>query len=529
MRTAKESKPYEPSRFGGAQQLQLPAPTGGINTRDPLAAMPQTDAIVMDNWYPRTGFIEVRGGKVDWGTVAQNAWSCVAYAPFLGGLDIKIAATNSGIYNTTISGAATLGIACTDGYMSYLQYGDGSNNWLLCCNGVDDTKYFNGAIWYNAGAPGAPSLTGVSSTLLWLPTNNKGRIFFAQKYTLKLWYLPAGVAGGALTAFDLAGVATKGGSILNMFSWTVDGGAGPDDRLVIITTKGEMIVYQGTNPGTASTWSLVGTYTIPTPVGYRCSLQVGSEVLILTVSGLYTMTSLINGSGYDSSNSITTKIKDLFSDVIATLNPALYNSCSMVSYPAEDALFVFVPFSTTHKVLVFNTIAKAWCTFSNFNANCAMSTKEGIYLFDGNKVYIGWNDFTDDGIQITATLKQAYGDYGLPGQIKRIAGTRSIFLGDQYFRPKLGYNVDFFDIDYAADAPPTPPAAIVYDSGVLYDSGAMYDTGAASNSELSTIDKWYNITHKPGTYMSLCLTVNSKSNRIKYITSIISLESGTWL
>ena len=43
----------------------FPAPVGGWNARDALAEMKPTDAIYLDNWFPRTSYVEIRGGSSD--------------------------------------------------------------------------------------------------------------------------------------------------------------------------------------------------------------------------------------------------------------------------------------------------------------------------------------------------------------------------------------------------------------------------------------------------------------------------------
>src|SRR6185436_9262950 len=101
----------------------------------------------------------------------------------------------------------------------------------------------------------------------------KGRLFFIPKASLSFWYLPAGAAGGALAEFDLSGEAVKGGYLMAMATWTRDGGSGVDDFAVFITSEGEAIVYQGTNPNSSTTWAKVGSYTIGKPLGRRCMMQ----------------------------------------------------------------------------------------------------------------------------------------------------------------------------------------------------------------------------------------------------------------
>ena len=50
------------NRGGRSHNYTLPAPTGGLNVRDGLDTMSETDAIVMDNYYPSETKVCLRGG-----------------------------------------------------------------------------------------------------------------------------------------------------------------------------------------------------------------------------------------------------------------------------------------------------------------------------------------------------------------------------------------------------------------------------------------------------------------------------------
>src|SRR5579871_163246 len=52
-----------------AQTAIVPAPTAGWNAIDPVALMEPKYANILDNWVPRTGYVEVRPGYSAW---AQN-------------------------------------------------------------------------------------------------------------------------------------------------------------------------------------------------------------------------------------------------------------------------------------------------------------------------------------------------------------------------------------------------------------------------------------------------------------------------
>ena len=49
-------------RGAAAMTVTVPAPVGGLNTRDSLNLMPATDAVRLDNWNPGISALSVREG-----------------------------------------------------------------------------------------------------------------------------------------------------------------------------------------------------------------------------------------------------------------------------------------------------------------------------------------------------------------------------------------------------------------------------------------------------------------------------------
>ena len=46
----------------------LASPVGGLNALNALAEMPETDAVTLDNWFPRTSDVVTRNGYTQWAT-----------------------------------------------------------------------------------------------------------------------------------------------------------------------------------------------------------------------------------------------------------------------------------------------------------------------------------------------------------------------------------------------------------------------------------------------------------------------------
>jgi hypothetical protein len=78
---------------------------------------------------------------------------------------------------------------------------------------------------------------------------------------------------------------SKGGFLMAMATWTVDGGQGPDDLAAFITSKGQVILYKGTDPTNANAWAMVGVFDLPPPIGRRCFMRFGADVILITSQG----------------------------------------------------------------------------------------------------------------------------------------------------------------------------------------------------------------------------------------------------
>ena len=46
----------------------IPSPTGGWDTRPAVSAMPPTNAVLLDNWFPETEKVTLRGGSEAYAT-----------------------------------------------------------------------------------------------------------------------------------------------------------------------------------------------------------------------------------------------------------------------------------------------------------------------------------------------------------------------------------------------------------------------------------------------------------------------------
>ena len=86
------------------------------------------------------------------------------------------------------------------------------------------------------------------------------RLWFADSANLAVYYLPLQQKTGEVKVLPLNAMFKRGGSIRAMYTWTIDGGMGLDDQLVIFSTNGECVIYGGIDPDADGDFQLVGIF-----------------------------------------------------------------------------------------------------------------------------------------------------------------------------------------------------------------------------------------------------------------------------
>jgi hypothetical protein len=270
----------------------------------------------------------------------------------------------------------------------------------------------------------------------------KNRLYFTEKNTLKVWYLPVNALGGAASQLDFGGIARNGGYLQGMATWTIDAGQGVDDYAVFVTNMGEVIVYNGTDPSNADTWALKGVWQLGYIFNRRCFYKWAGDVLLLTQDGLVPLASALQSSRLDPRVNITDKIfyaisqaADLYSNEFGW---------QVIYYAKPNMLIINVPDTNGTQQYVMHTISKAWCNFTGINTTCFELHNDDIYF--GGTGFVGkfFDTNADNGAQISATCQQAYSYFENPGQQKRFTMVRPTFLVD-VGTPGIyaGINTDF--------------------------------------------------------------------------------------
>lgn len=466
-----------------ATSVSLPAPVGGWNARDSLADMAEDDAVTLTNLFPGTTSVLVRNGFTKHSTgYGAQVETLLQYS---GGATNELFAISGGsVYDATAGGA--IGAAelsgLTNSRWQYVNLATSAGTFIEMCNGADGVYTYNGTSWVDQSA----SITGVTASNLININLHKNRVWFIEEDSLRAWYLPTQSISGAAAALDLRAFCQRGGYLMAMGTWTIDAGYGVDDLAVFITSNGEVLVYRGTDPSSASTWAIVGVWWIGSPVGRRCFVKWAGELLIITQDGLMPMSGALQSSRVNPRVALTDKIQSQMSAAVVSYGANF--GWQVIPFPREDMLVMNVPVTAgnSQQQYVMNTITKSWCNFTGWNANCFELFGNELYFGSINYVGQAWDTAEDAGGSIFIDGLQAFNYFGSRGQLKRFTMLRPMLLINSTQIVNAGINVDFDQ---------TAPASAI---GTVTFSGAVWDTAkwdeATWSSTLTVSALWQGAT-----------------------------------
>ena len=508
----------------------IPSPIGGWNAKDALAAMPEIDAFKLINWYPTATECSLRGGYSQYTTsgISDTVETLAVYNEMDGGSSM-FAVSDTDVYDVSSPGAATDSSlvgnpTITDGKFQTINFGDGTANYLIMVNGVDAPIYWNGTAWVTITGVSSPLLSGVTLTSLIHVNEYHGRLFFLEKDSLSFWYLPAGAAGGALREFDLAAYAGLGGYLMWAATWSFDAGDGPDDVLVFMTSKGQVIVYRGTDPSTAANWDLIGVYFLGEPLGRRSYVNYGGDLVAITQNGVFPIAKALQTATIDNTSAITDKIEGAFSAASRTYGDNFGWEGTL--FPAQSALIFNVPVVVggTKRQFIMNTITNAWCEFDSWNGECFAVYKKDLYFAGAlGTVQKAWTGTSDDGAEITAIGKTAFNYFGNTSQQKRFNFFRPLLQISGSLIFNAGMDVDFTDNEI------TGTSEYSADSGDVWDT-AIWDTatwsGTSGTGTSGIVRQWTSPSNNVGYAASGGIKVNVMGITIHWQASDFVYERG---
>lgn len=463
----------------------LSAPNGGLVLSEPLAQQSENSCLVLNNMFPTTRSVRIRAGSETFATIGFPVESMMTYQ--VGSNSQFFAAGGGGVYNITNSAdpdippTADITGQVGNNYSSVL-FGTAGGSFLYIVNGEDTAQYYDGTSW------AASTITGVDTADLSHVSSYRNRLYFIEKESQSFWYLPVRSINGAALEFSLSSVFKRGGSLLFGATWSQDAGDGLDDKLVIVSDRGEVAIYEGSDPSDVTDFNLVGVYNITPPLGKNAYTSAGGDLVIMTQNGMVPISEAVRKeASVLNLTAVSRPIEPLWKQEVEfrTLPwqiaeiPKL--NMAVVSLPSTGNLEA--------KCLVINLQTSRWGVYTGWDTR-------SVVEFDGRGFY-GTNDGrivemevggSDDGKPYIYQCAYAANNFGSPGLHKTAKMGRATFIGLSNLRPQVSASVD-----YISNFPTPPNAGPEIGGESFWDVGLWDDAVWDGGLSKVTISGWFSI------------------------------------
>jgi len=483
----------------------FPAPNKGVDTRRAIGSLDPNHCVYSYNLVPSEFGMEVRQGYREWcinledtslvgGVRTMFLYDGIQTIPSDNTL---FAVTNEGIWDVTSLNAPVLKLTFTDqtgiaGHGVFCHYTSESGQERLyyadAVNGLFEyLPTLASGTWAQATGITGPDLTKVAYIGV-----HKQRIWLIEQDSTVGWYLPIASYLGAATEFFFGTQFIHGGKLVALVSWSVDGGTGLDDYLVALSSAGDVVPYQGSDPSIVTgdgAWSSRGVYYIgKLPLGRRLYSEYSGELYLLSSFGLISMSDLLRGVDVRDIAS-----KSLTFPISRVLREELRDSYEELGWeplflPNRGYLVINSPKTKSGEDIQYlmSITIEAWGflrelpaqTFAEWDNNIFFGTEDGrVCVMDvpRDNVLIDQLDVAKDGIPIKFSLLTGYSYADSPGLFKMGQMIRCDFSSklSVSYRAKAVY--DYTIAEQVFSVPSVPPAtANLWDVGtwdnILWDS-----------------------------------------------------------
>jgi hypothetical protein len=364
------------------------------------------------------------------------------------------------------------------------------------------------------------AFTGIDTADLSLVWSYKNRLFFIEKNSLNVWYLPIDQITGAAVVFPMGGVFAIGGAGLTFgASWSLgtSGDGGLSEQCVFVSAEGEVAVYQGDNPSVAANWAKVGLYQIGRPLGKQAYVRIGGDLIIATDIGFIPLSQAVQRS-------------------VATLAPAAvsfaiepdWNIAAVERRNADWTAIVWpeaqmalvappTPEDDTPVAFIANVRTMAWAEYTGWDARC-FETYDGRLFFGSAEGRIVEANVTgaDEGVPFTGVSVALFDDVQSPATRKLAYIGRITRRETNLSAPKLTVLYDF------TEELPSAPSAPAFGAGAVWGTGVWGTSLWAETSQKTVTANWVSVGGS-GYALAPCVMVTSGDLR-PLDTEIIRVE-----
>jgi len=495
MRQSAQRYGRQPLRSVSQQRVSIgraiPAPVGGWDAQSPLADMPPENAVILDNFIPRAGYVELRKGYVPWqsGLPLPTETLMVWRGHVSSTADDIFAACGGSIFDVSNLGEAPVEVYTGAGNArwQWINFANDAGTFLIAANGSVAPVYYNGTAFADTAITGTSGSITLDPTTLVDVMDHKGRLFFVQENSLRTWFLDPFAIQGTARLLDLGPIFDKGGAILCQATWTLDGGSGADDLAVWVTTQGQVAVYQGLDPSDANNWALVGVYDLGLPLSRRSLIKYGSDLILLTTDGVVPLSQALKlDRAQENLVALTQRIQNAFQQ--ATTRYRNNFGWEGTLYPKGTLAVFNVPVASLSRSAQYvqNVQTGAWCKFTGINAFCWAVANDQMYFGGSDAVYQWDTGYADDETGIVGDIKTAFNYFGSRGSLKKFEMLQPVLRIASALAPAVEIVTDF------KERIPTAVPTTIAVTGGQWDGG-LWDVAMWSPSA-QTRDSWTSVT-----------------------------------
>jgi len=244
--------------------------------------------------------------------------------------------------------------------------------------------------------------------------SHMNRLWFADSANLAVYYLPVQQKAGVVSYLPLNAIFRRGGHIVAIHNWTLDGGGGMDDTLAIFSSNGECAIYGGTDPD-ADDFSLVGIFKFDSPMSKNSVMNFGGDIYALVSTGLIPMSSMLRAEGEQLGSKADKDVYTAFLDV-SRVHATEFGWGVMLDYRTGAAICNLPLGGGKYKQMVRFMPNPIWSSWSNLNARCWQWVNgRSLYGTDTGKLYEVNKDYLNDaGEPITADVQFAWSLFKTP-------------------------------------------------------------------------------------------------------------------
>ncbi len=511
----------------------------GWNTRDPFEAMEPTDAVLLDNWYPDFGGVAVRNGSTPYarglGTGAVETLGTFTTST----INQFLAACGGAVYNIS----STTPILLSSGFLSDRWQTTEFNGHFFFVDGADPAQIYDGTTL------SAASFTGVSTATLAGVSVIHQRLFFWTGRDPSFWYGPVNGISGALVNFPLDMESQGGGNLIDVETFSYDGGQGIASYTAFFMSSGELFLYSGSDPSNANNWALVGRYVVPPLITTRAITRYGGDIYLATVNDhqqLSIYLAALKAGEVPPRTKISGAAKAAFDAGGSRFGWQAF------FYPQGRRVIFNIPNPDgTFSQHIYNTSLQTWTRFRDMNAFCwgiynnnlyygaaggnviqadtgsmdSALTQAPIGPIWGTSLWKNFNwisSFTPGGtapVPITASSQQAWNIFGSAFG-KRLTASRVVV---ETLNQSASYN---FDVGYDYNFPQQVTPAALSPMGAIWGT---FNWNAANWSQaMVTVDSNWHVEGGDGSAISWGI-VGNFSAPARWVRTDLLIEPGTML